>query len=282
MAEHGRGRAALLDAAAALMDERGIDNVSLSQINRASGHRNRSAVHYHFGTRDAVVRELVRRTMDGIDAERNALLDHLETTGAALTERTVLEVIVGPLTRQLRTAEGRRYLRLAAQLITHPRFVSDLQQIMSVNSSARRCARHLAPALARLPAQVAAERASQMVGFLVRTCADQARLLDASPPPRPPLCIEAFTANLVDVLLAMLTAPTTVRADPPHGSPPGAHDGHAHDGHAHESHATHDGHAQAAGEAAGGGGRARAKPGAVTALRSPGRGAGRTRSRTGP
>src|SRR5215475_13374952 len=102
MSEPGRGRAALLDAAAVLMDERGIDNVSLNQINRASGHRNRSAVTYHFGSRDAVVRELIGRTMEALDAERNALLDHLETTGATLTERVVLEVAVAPFTRQLR------------------------------------------------------------------------------------------------------------------------------------------------------------------------------------
>jgi AcrR family transcriptional regulator len=241
-AEHGRGRTALLDAAAVLMDQRGIDNVSLSQINRASGHRNRSAVHYHFGSRDAVVRELVRRTMDGIDAERNALLDHLETTGAALTDRTVMEVLVGPLTRQLRSEQGRRYVRLAGQLVTHPRFVTDPQQIITVNSSARRCARHLAPALAHLPAPVAAERASQMAGFLVRACADQARLLDASPPPRPPLSIEAFTANLVDVLLAMLAAPTTAKADPGGGHPSGTHDGHARSA---GEPAAHDGHARA-------------------------------------
>jgi len=37
-------------------------------------------------------------------------------------------------------------------------------------------------------------------------------LPDAAPAPRPVLAIEAFTANLVDVLLGLLKAPTTVRA----------------------------------------------------------------------
>jgi AcrR family transcriptional regulator len=212
MTEQVLGRSALLDAAAVLMDERGIDNVSLNQINRASGYRNRSAVSYHFGSRDAVVRELVDRTMSILDAERNALLDHLETTGAPLTERTVLEVAVGPFARQLRTAEGRRYLRLCAQLVNHPRFLADPREITAANSSAQRCARLLAPAVDHLPPEVAAERASQMAGFLVRACGDQARLLDTDPRPRPVLGIEAFTANLVDVLLAILQAPSTIRA----------------------------------------------------------------------
>jgi AcrR family transcriptional regulator len=219
--EHGLGRSALLDAAAVLMDERGIDNVSLNEISRASGHRNRSAVSYHFGSRDTVIRELVDRTMNVIDAERNALLDHLETTGAPLTERTTLEVLVGPFTRQLRSKEGRRYVRLCAQLLNHPRFVADPGELAAANSSVQRGAQYLARALADLPRDVAAERRSQAAGFIIRACADQARLLDADPPPRPVLGIEAFTANLVDVLLGLLKAPTTVRAGQfPSGSAP--------------------------------------------------------------
>ena len=38
------GKQAILDAAAILMDERGVDNVTTQDINQASGHRNRSAV----------------------------------------------------------------------------------------------------------------------------------------------------------------------------------------------------------------------------------------------
>ena len=134
------GKQALLDAAAVLMDERGVDNVTIQDISQASGHRNRSAVRYHFGSRDAVVRAVVMRTMDAIDAERNVLLDHLETTGAPLTPRSVIEVVVAPLARQLRTPEGRRYLRICAQLINHPRFMSDARDAVAVNSSVSRCA----------------------------------------------------------------------------------------------------------------------------------------------
>ena len=46
--------------------------------------------------------------MDPADAERNLLLDHMESTGTALTTRGVLDVLILPLTRQLRTPEGRR------------------------------------------------------------------------------------------------------------------------------------------------------------------------------
>ena len=167
------GKQALLDAAAVLMDERGVDNVTLQDIGQASGHRNRSAVQYHFGSRDAVIQAVISQTMDPIDAERNLLLDHLEATGTALTTRGVLEVVVRPLARQLRTPEGRRYFRIGAQLINHPRFMTDAGEAVTVNTSISRCAAYILPSLDHLPAPVVAERTSQVTGFVIRACGDQ-------------------------------------------------------------------------------------------------------------
>ncbi len=194
------------------MDERGIDHVSLNEINRASGHRNRSAISYPFGSRDAIVRELVTRTIVTVNAERHALLDHLETTTGSLSMRAAMEILIGPMSRQLRTPNGRRYLRLLGQLVNHPRYVSDAQDALLVSSSVARCVQHLAPAFRELPGEVAAERRSQIAGFVIRAFADQARLLDTDQQPRTPLSPDGFSANLVDVSLAMLTAPSSVPA----------------------------------------------------------------------
>jgi len=204
------GREALLDAASVLMDQQGIDNVSLNEINRASGHLNRSAATYHFGSRDAVVQALFTRTMEVVDAERNALLDHLEVTGVPLAPRTIVEVVVGPAARQLRTPEGRRHLRLCGQLIVHPRFFVDTRQTFTLNSSITRCVAYLAPDLEKLPRPIAVERGVVISELIVHALADQARLIDTDPPPRPALPLEAFTANLVDIVLAILEAPTSV------------------------------------------------------------------------
>ena len=211
------GKQVLLDAAAVLMDERGVDNVTLQDIGQASGHRNRSAVQYHFGSRDAVIQAVISRTMDPIDAERNLLLDHLESTGATLTTRGVLEVVVRPLARQLHTPEGRRYFRIGAQLINHPRFMTDARDAITVNTSIARCAAYLLPSLDHLPVPVAVERTSQVTGFIIRACGDQARLMDSDPPARPVLSVEDFTVNLVDTIMAIIQAPTSVASSPPGG-----------------------------------------------------------------
>ena len=209
------GKQAILDAAAILIDERGVDNVTAQDINQASGHRNRSAVQYHFGSRDAVIQAVMARSMQPLDAERNLLLDHLERTGTRLTPRGALEVVVSPLAQQMRSPEGRRYLRLGAQLINHPRFVRDAGDTIMVNTSISRCARYILPVLDHLPARVAAERISQVAGFVIRALGDQCRLMDSDRKTRPLLSIEDFSANLVDTIMAILEAPSSVAADSP-------------------------------------------------------------------
>lgn len=194
------------------MDEHGIDQVSLNEISRTSDHHNRSAVQYHFGSRDALVRALFARTNVPIDAERSALLDHLEATNGPLSAREAIQVIVGPLARRLHTAEGRRFLRLGGQLLNHPNYNADARDALQLNTSIMRCAAYIRPILAHLPPAIAIERASQMTGFTVRSLADEARLLDTANPPRPVLTPDAFVANLVDVLLGMLGAPASGRS----------------------------------------------------------------------
>src|SRR4051812_43646292 len=65
----------LLDAAARLFAERGIDNVSMAEIVRAADQRNVSAVRYHFGTRDDVLAALVARHVPDIAERRLELIE---------------------------------------------------------------------------------------------------------------------------------------------------------------------------------------------------------------
>jgi AcrR family transcriptional regulator len=203
------GKEALLDAASALFDEHGVDAVSLSQINAASGHRNRSAASYHFGGKEAVIRALVDRHMAPVDARRGELLDQLEAHDPSPSVRAVVTVAVTPMSECLDELEGRRYLRLLGQLVGHPRYVTATQDLIRSNTSLTRCSEHLVAAVAPLPDELRIERVGVVVAFISRAYADQARLLDADRPGRPPLPVAAFTDHLVDLVVAMLAAPST-------------------------------------------------------------------------
>ena len=69
--------------------------------------------------------------------------------------------------------------------------------------------RLLEPATAALPRRLRTERHHQTTSFLLRALADRAAELDGHGARRPVLGHDAFVANLVDVLVAVLTTPAS-------------------------------------------------------------------------
>lgn len=96
-------RARILDAAERLFAERGVENVSLREIGAAAGQRNNSAVQYHFGTRDDLVRALYETRLRPLNDRRRGLLDGLpdrRDLGA------LVEVYVRPLAEAVARGGG--------------------------------------------------------------------------------------------------------------------------------------------------------------------------------
>lgn len=115
-------RARLVAAAEELFAERGIDAVSLREINTAAGQRNSTALQYHFVDRAGLLRAVLAKHHGGVEAARHALLDQYEAG-----ERGDLRVLSGALVRPsaAKLADpdgGRAYLRILAQLVNRPAF----------------------------------------------------------------------------------------------------------------------------------------------------------------
>src|SRR5882757_6364563 len=85
-------------AARRLFAHRGIDGVSVRDIVDAAGQRNSGSLHYYFGTKEELARELVADGARLIDQRRNTQLDALERDGGPRTLRQVVEILVWPST----------------------------------------------------------------------------------------------------------------------------------------------------------------------------------------
>jgi len=195
------GRTRLLDSAERLFAERGVDGPSLREINSAAGQRNASGVQYHFGGRAGLLAAVIERHMSTIDAERTERLDALERRGDP-SARELMATLVEPLASRLADPSGRRYLRILGELAAHPGAEVLQQPPGSWNMSLRRASRLLERSLGGLPAEIAAARAAHTTSFLLRALADQAQRTTTDG-----LSDMTFTADLVDVLVAVLTAP---------------------------------------------------------------------------
>ena len=85
-------------AARRLFAHRGLDGVSVRDIVLAAGQRNSGSLHYYFGTKENLARELVSDGAKLIDQRRNSRLDDLERAGGPRHLREVIEVLVWPST----------------------------------------------------------------------------------------------------------------------------------------------------------------------------------------
>ncbi len=110
-----RGR--LLDCAEELFAQQGLDGVSLRSINADAG-LSPAALHYHFGTKEALVRALLERHMPALMEERRQRFDDLESRPGTATTREILEALAAPLLALLADggSSAHRYLRFIARL----------------------------------------------------------------------------------------------------------------------------------------------------------------------
>lgn len=87
----------ILDAAEELFASRGFDATSVRAVTRHAG-MNPAAVHYHFGSKQVLLRALLERRIAPLNQERLLLLDHVMRDGEPDLEGT-LDAYLRPVLR---------------------------------------------------------------------------------------------------------------------------------------------------------------------------------------
>lgn len=149
----------LMDTAERLFARDGIENVSIRQIVMASGHGNLSGAHYHFGSRETLIRKVLERRMVVVDAMRHEALDRLVQQGRDKDLFAVIEKTVRVLETVIRNFPwGRDYILVIAQALFSPR-VHLLDTINTVSLSGLQRTSEMASALLQhLPSKYFEER----------------------------------------------------------------------------------------------------------------------------
>jgi AcrR family transcriptional regulator len=208
MAAESSTRDKLLDAAARLFAERGIDNVSIAEIVRAAGQRNASAVHYHFGNRGEVLRALLARHVPDIHDRRVELLERARSRPAD-DVRSAVEAVVRPVTELAQRGwRERAYLQIGSELAhwlarpTSP----DLAELMQHTGGFEAWDLVRDRAGSDLPPDLWDERQEIAISFIGRAAADRARQLDREGE-HPVLGDDRFVDNLIAMVVGAMTAP---------------------------------------------------------------------------
>src|ERR1035438_1643159 len=159
-------RQKILDAAERLFGEQGYGATSLRHIIAEAGV-NLAAIHYHFGTKEDLLDQLIVRKGGPVNAERLALLDALEAKakGKAVPLEKVLEAFLGPPMMRVRKNPefaklmGRMYGEGLMPLIVERHF----------QTVVKRCFAALTRTLPHLTPAEMALRSQFMVGAMAHT-----------------------------------------------------------------------------------------------------------------
>src|SRR3982074_1060147 len=84
-------------AAQMLFARHGVDAVTVQQIVAAAGQRNNAALHYHFGSKEELIRQMVVDGASVLDERRQGMLRELEARGGPSTIREIMLVLVMPV-----------------------------------------------------------------------------------------------------------------------------------------------------------------------------------------
>src|SRR5262245_12767096 len=103
-------------AAERLFAEHGIEGVSLRQIGAEAGNGNKSAVQYHFGTKDRLLQAIFEHRMPGIHERRRILVAQYRPNDLA----SWVKCYILPILEQ-GEQEGSHYLTFVNQLRHHAR-----------------------------------------------------------------------------------------------------------------------------------------------------------------
>lgn len=194
---------ALMQAAERLFAQRGLGGVSVRDITLAAGARNQSALHYHFGGMDELIREVFTHRYRSIEERRRSRLAEIDAQGAAGDLGKLMEAAVGPLFEACLEEDGRLYARFCVQLTTDPRF--DVVQLVrdTAMESAVSLRDRINQALPNLPEDTLRTRQRRLFTISMLLMADYAGLIEAGTAPP----VDLATREAASTLAGFLQAP---------------------------------------------------------------------------
>jgi AcrR family transcriptional regulator len=198
-------------AAQMLFARHGIDAVTVQQIVDAAGQRNNAALHYHFRTKEELIRQMVVDGAAVLDARRHQMLDDLEKRGGPTNIREVMLVLVMPVIELGEDERWRGYIRFISHLqASDPKTLRDALA-NRWNSGYVECFNHLKRMLP-LPAPIIEQRLSMLSIYANAVLsAHEAALESRNTSSR--LWGQPFTIeNILDMLEAAITCPPSEAA----------------------------------------------------------------------
>lgn len=208
-------RTAIMDAAERLMAEHGLNGVSLRSILAEAG-ANTAALHYHFGSREALVEAILARRGRPMNLRRREMLDALEAGPNPPGLYDIVGAVVDPLLELIRREgdAGRSYIRFLARLQFDRSSIHQELEDRYFPDIRKRIARMLRGACAPMAKAEVAQRATMMLDAMLHSLANAEVMAGDRPPRGHDEALDAYAESLKCFLAGGLAAPARHGAEP--------------------------------------------------------------------
>ncbi|WP_422020218.1 helix-turn-helix domain-containing protein [Pyruvatibacter mobilis] len=194
----------LIRAAERLFAENGLGAVSVRDITRAAGAKNESALHYHFGSKEALIRAVFADRIKDIDSKRLALMEEMDAAGEGNDMVRVMETTIAPMLETCMEEGGRLYAMFLMQIAADPRFEVDRLMEDLAPDGVQASSRRMLNLLEDVPRDSVRMRMRLLPSFIIAAMADFAREVEAGTAPD----LDWAIAEAGRSLAAYLTGPT--------------------------------------------------------------------------
>ncbi len=206
-------RDAILAAAERLFGEHGIHAVSNRQISEAAGQGNNAAVNYHFGTKADVLRALVQRHSENLDAIRSRMIADITDPEDLRQWVSCAVMSVTEYMDSLGTPSW--YARLIAQIGADPAYRAlDPSDLSDVAPSLQTLREGLSKCLPDLPDEVRGQRSTMTRHLISQVMLERERVAAGDSG------VVIAEANLIDAVVALWEAPANRTAEIPQNGVP--------------------------------------------------------------
>ena len=197
---HSSSALALIYAAEKLFAEHGIASVSLRQINQAANHRNIAAAHYHFGSRDGLVKAVLHHRWHRLDRRRREML---QRKSQRKDIRFYLECFIEPMAEELAPRpEGNHYLRFVQQYESYVGDYEFARRFSPVGVEIYDCIERL---ICYIPRKVLRLRMGSLINIVHSVLAKAEHKIERGEASYKD--VPLTYCNLIDMIAAALTAP---------------------------------------------------------------------------
>lgn len=165
-------RARIKETALRLFSERGIDGVSVRDIVSAAQMKNGASLHYYFGSKDALIQELIVDCAMRSDVARLERLEALEAQGGPKQLSEIVRLLIeSELSLEEAGAAGGQMRFIMALQINHRALVLATLDSSRHAAGYMRCVDHIRRFLGHMPPETVRDRVVLMYIYIMATLA---------------------------------------------------------------------------------------------------------------